>query len=254
MLDRIKKKQFQGFKEFVQSMEITAMPTRQQIFITGVLEDPVFMSWVMKNIKTFDDVMKLPGDDLDAILGHQDQILSLFAKTIKELSSDEIQEISKNVPRFASRLKDELSYLGEISATEKQGAKMYLVKTARHLQMEELIKGFGWALPPMELFYPKTYPDGFQEINFESGILAATGEYFKGKRSGPWKHYYDNGKLLAEGDYYDGHKLGTWTFFYSGGNVKSQGKFKLDQRQGIWKEYDREGKVTEHEFKDGSKV
>ena len=68
MLERIKKKQLDGFREFVVSLETTSMQSRGQIFTSGVLEDPLYMSWVMKNIRTYEDFLKLPADEIEKVL------------------------------------------------------------------------------------------------------------------------------------------------------------------------------------------
>lgn len=253
MLDRIKKRQFAGFKEFVQNMEITGGLTRQQIFMAGVLEDPIFMSYVMKNIRTFDDFLNLSSDDIDTVLMLQEQMMGIFAKCMFGLSEEKILSLESVIPRHMSKFKDELSYIKEVSSSEKESARYYIVKTARKLQMDERIQGFTWSLPPMDLFYPKTFKEGKNQIFFESGVLAAEGEIVKGRRSGFWKHFYDSGKLLAEGEYLDGLKTGVWVFYFGNGSIKSQGKYRQDLRQGLWKEWDRSGIESENEYDEGIK-
>lgn len=254
MLDRIKKRQLDGFKEFVQNMEITGSHARVPIFTAGILEDPIFMSWVMKNIKTFDDFLKLSGDDIEAVLKSQDQLIGVFAKAMSGAAEEELMNLESLIPRYMSRFKDELNYLKEVPQTERDSARFYVVKIARKLQQEEKIIGFGWKLPPMDVFYPKTMKDGQGRILFEDGTLAAEGEYAKGKRSGEWHHYYDNGRILAVGNYLDGLKTGDWAFYYTNGNQKALGKYKGDQRNGVWKEWDRAGVLTEIEYLEGAKV
>lgn len=253
MLDRIKKKQIAGFKDFVISMETSGAQTRGQIFTAGVLEDPVYMSFVMKNIKTFDDFLKIDSDEIDSVLSSQEQILTLFAKCVKGWPQDKIMNLESMLPRLMSRLKDEISYLQEVPVQEIEGAKFYIMKVARKLQMEEKIHGFSWNLPPQDVYYPKQIKDGPHKIYFENGILAAEGLYLKARRMGDWKHFYDTGKLLAEGDYFDGMKHGTWTFYYSNGALKAQGKYKGDVKHGLWKEFDRNGSVSEAEYNEGVK-
>lgn len=253
MLDRIKKKQIEGFKDFVISMETSGGQTRGQIFTAGLLEDPVYMSYVMRNIKTFDDFLKLDSDDIDIVLGSQEQILTLFAKCFHNGPADKLQELESIIPRLISRFKDELSYLKEVAPSEIEGAKFYIMKVARKFQKEEKINGFRWQLPPQDIYYPKQIKDGVTKIFFENGSVAAEGIYLKGKRMGDWKHFYETGKLLAEGDYFDGLKSGVWKFYYSNGNLKSEGKYKADQKHGMWKEYDRNGAITEVEYNEGLK-
>lgn len=254
MLGRIKKRQFDGFKEFVQNMEITGIQSRTQIFTAGVLEDPLYMGWVMKNIRTFDDFIKLPSEEIEAVLMGQEQMMSLFAKSLFDAKESTIMDLESSLPRLMSKFKDELSYLKEVTPQERDSARYYILKTARKLQSEEIIHGFHWNLPPQDVFFNKTFKDGVGQIFFESGILAAEGEFQKGRRIGYWKHNYDSGKLLAEGEYFDGLKSGTWVFYYGNGNIKAQGKYYNDLKHGLWKEWDRRGNLSEVEYKEGVKV
>jgi hypothetical protein len=254
MLDRIKRRQFDGFKEFVENMEITGSLKRQQIFTVGVLEDPIFMTWVMRNARTFEDLLELPGSEIEAVLEQQEQLVQMLAKCFFGKPAEEFKAMESVVPRFYSRIKDELSYFKDVPQREIESARYYLVKMVRKLQREEMIIGFAWQLPPMDIFYTKTYKEGPVQIHFDSGVLAAEGEILSGRRFSNWKHYYDTGKLLAQGDYLDGLKAGTWTFYYSNGQTKAQGRYRADLKVGTWKEWDRQGNLTEPEYKDGVKV
>lgn len=254
MLDRIKRRHFDGFKEFVLNMETTGTSTRQQILMAGLLEDPVFMSYVMKNVRTFDDFLALPSEDIDKVLLHQDQLVGVFAKCIFGLPETQVTELSQGLPKLSSRIKDELSYLKEVTPSEKEGARYYILKVVRKLQMEESIHGFKWKLPPQDLFHARVMKDGVTSIFFETGVLAAEGEIVKGKRCHVWRHYYDTGKIMAEGEYKEGLKLNEWTYYYGNGKLKSRGRYKGDLKQGIWVEWDRSGNQTESEFNEGVKV
>lgn len=253
MLDRIKKRQFVGFKEFVLNMETSGHLSRQQILMTGILEDPVFMTYVMKNVRTFDDFVNLPSDEIDTIIKTQDQIVGVLAKCFFGCPPNEIAAFESMIPKHVSRFKDELSYLKEVTPSEKEGAKYFILKLVRKLQMQETIQGFAWRLPSQDVFHPKTFKDGKTEIYFESSILAAEGDILRGKRVNDWKHFYDSGKLMAKGEYEDGLKVGVWVFYFGNGSIKAQGSYKLDLKHGIWKDWDRAGVLTETEFIEGAK-
>lgn len=253
MLDRIKKRQIDGLKEFVQNMEITNGTTRVPILTVGILEDPIFMGWVMKNIKTFDDFLNLPTEEIEAVFKSSDRIMSVFAKCMYGCDQRKLVDLETIMPRFMSKFKDEFSFIKEVSTSEKESARYFIVKTVRKLQSQELIQGFDWKLPPMDIYYFKALKDGPGEIFFENGNLAAAGEHIKGRRSGYWKHFFETGKLLAEGDYLDGLKTGSWLFYYGNGEKRSQGIYKGDQRNGVWKEWDRGGNLTEVEYLEGVK-
>ncbi|MGE3608125.1 MAG: hypothetical protein AB7I27_00960 [Bacteriovoracaceae bacterium] len=252
MLDRIKRRQLDGFKEFVQNLETTGGVKKNQIFTAGVLEDPIFMTWVMKNLRTYDDFMKLNADDIESVLTHQEQILSMFAKCIH--GQDEVmKELEGTIPRLVSKIRDEISYLSSVTPQERDAAKSFILNTARKLQMEEKIHGFKWLLPPMDLFYPKNYKDGKVSIKYENGILAAEGDYLKNQRVGAWTHFYENGKKMAQGDYLNGLKTGVWTFFYINESMRSRGQYKEDLKHGEWSEWDKNGAETISNYSEGVK-
>lgn len=253
MLDRIKKKQISGFKDFVINIETASVEKRTQIFTTGVLEDPIYMNYVIQNVRSFKDLLALDDDDLSKLLLSQEQIFTLFAKSLFSSKELETYSFQTALPHLASRFKDEMSYIERVTPLEQEGARIYLLKLARKLQMEERIHGFKWALPPQEIYFPKVPKDGNQKILFVSGALAAEGEIFKGKRTGVWKHYFNSGKVLAQGDYLEGLKAGEWTFYYPSGEPKSQGMYKSDSKAGRWKEWDHQGNVSEVSYIEGIK-
>lgn len=251
MLDRIKKRQIEGFKEFVVNLETTPFQARAQIFTTGMLEDPVYMSYVMKNIKSFEDVLTLDSEEMETVLTSQEQVLPLMAKCLH--GTQRVSDLVSTLPQISSKIKDELSYISEVCPKEKEGARCYILKLVRKFQLEEKIYGFRWELPPLDLYYQKLFKDGPHSIFFESGIKATEGCFEKGKRTGTWKHFYDTGSLLAEGDYLDGQKTGVWVFYYSNGKRRSEGKYESDLKHGLWQEWDRSGEQSQVEYAQGER-
>ena len=254
MLERIKKKQWDGFKDFVENMEVTPSVQRPAILMNGILEDPRFMRWVTKNLRGFNDFMDLPADEIEAVLKSNESIVGVFAKAVEVKTPEDMQALARNLPRIFGKLKEEIEYRKDISASERESAQFFLMKTVRKMQRQETIQGFRWELPPPEVFQEKLQTkDGLVQILFEDGKLAAEGEVLKGKRIGAWKHYYDDGRLLAEGLYVEGSKHGKWLFHYGQGTPRAEGKFVSDARQGIWREWDRNGVEKETEWVDGKK-
>jgi hypothetical protein len=254
MLERIKKKQWEGFKDFVESLESSTAQHRQFIMLNGVLEDPLFMRWVMKNLKTFPDLLALSSDQIEDILRSNESMVSVLAKALPVASVDELQtKYGQLCPRQFSKLKDEFSYLQEVSEAQRESAQIFLMKAVRKMQKEERLEGFRWNLPPRDVFFEKGPKEGLNSITFEDGTLAATGEMFKGKRIGKWQHFYDNGRLLAEGQYQEGNKTGSWQFFYGNGKKKAEGKYLADVRHGRWIEWDRDGVLSECDWVEGKR-
>jgi hypothetical protein len=254
MLDRIKKRRYDGFKEFVVNIETTSSANRQHIFLNGVLEDPIFMSEVMKNIRNLEDFLNLPTHEISSVFQTQDQLIKIFAKCVFGWSAEKLVSLERVIPKYVSNIREELSYLNDVSNVDRESSIGFLLKTVRNLQAKELIAGFPWKLPPQDIFNPKIYVDGPVQITFESGLLAAEGPIFRGKRVSSWKHYYDSGQLLAEGEYSDGLKSGLWTHYYINGSKRSEGKYVGDLKHGQWKEWDRSGDLREINYVEGVKV
>jgi hypothetical protein len=255
MLDRIKKKQWDGFKEFVESLEVTAPVQRSVIMLNGILEDPRFMSWVTKNLHSFKDFLALPTDEIEQVATSTESMLKVVAKALEATDPEGFQQFAPIFPKVFGRLRDEMGFLQNVSPAERESARVFLLKTVRKLQRQESIQGFRWNLPPQEIFLEKpAVKDGVVQILFEDGTLAAEGELHKGRRLGKWQHFYDNGKLLGEGDYVDGLKTGTWTFYFGNGELRAKGRYREDTRHGEWREWDREGSTRLVTWKDGKKL
>lgn len=254
MLERIKKKQFDGFREFVESMEVTPAQQRSQILLSGILDDPVFMKWVTHNIRGFRQFLDLPSDELSQVLGSNESLITILAKALEDRSTESLQRLAPNFPRYYTKLKEEVEVCPKVSTSERESAQFLLLKTVRKMQKQELIQGFRWELPPPEVFRDRpVYKDGMQRINFENGTLAAEGEFLKNKRIGLWKHFYDDGKLLALGTYVEDRKHGKWQFFYGNGSPRAEGNYRHDQRHGDWSEWDRDGVQRLSEWTEGKR-
>ncbi len=254
MLDRIKKRQWDGLKDFVESLEVTGGQQKQQILLNGILEDPIFMRWVTRNLRSFNDFLALSSDDIELVLRTSDAIVSVMAKALPVTAPDDLAQYAQTFPRHFAKIRDEHAYLTGVKNEEREAAQYFVLKTARKLQREERIRGFTWHLPPQEVFFPDArVREGVLTIQFEDGTVAAEGEVLKGLRIGIWRHYYDNGRLLAEGNYQQGIKTGPWTFYYGNGEKRAAGRYMNDLRHGQWTEWTREGEAKKTEWVEGKK-
>lgn len=254
MLERIKKKQIEGFKDFVESLETAPPASRAAIFMSGVLEDPRFMSWVTKNIRSFSGFLEFPTDEIEIVLRSSETMVTVLMKALSPKTEEELQQMSSVFPHFIGRLREENQLLSEVLPSEREAAQLHVLRAIRKLQKLEKIQGFHWELPPLEIFQERlAIKDGMIELTFDDGKIAAVGEILKGKRIGVWKHYYDNGQLMAEGPYLEGIKTGPWTFFYGNGAIRSKGKYQDDARHGLWEEWERDGTMREVEWVEGKR-
>lgn len=251
MLSRIKKKQYDGFKDFVESLETTVMASRYNIIVTGILEDPAYMQWVTRNMKSFEQFLEFTSDDIEQIMSSNDSMMMMLARAMKNLDWD---KYSPNFSRFLGKLKDEIDYLAEVSPAEQERAQYFILKAVRKMQREEKIQGFSWELPEQNIFHALQLPrEGLVQLKFIDGSVAAEGETLKGKRIGVWRHFFETKKLLAEGTYQEDLKEGQWTFYYGNGDKRSQGRFLADSRHGEWKEWSRTGELSLSQWTDGKR-
>jgi hypothetical protein len=253
MLERIKKRSQTGFMEFISNLETTIPQSRSQIITSGFMEDPVYMTYVIKNIKSFDDFLQLSSDDIQKVITSQEQILMLFAKSLFGVELTVMNLLMQSPSPVWRKIQEEMVFLKNAAPLEIEGARYFIMKLAREFQIQEMITGFPWILPSEDVYLVKKYNDGLVKINFENGILASEGTYFKGKRIGHWNHYYPSGPKLAEGDYSAGLKFGKWIFYHQDGQMKAQGLYRNDVKQGPWKEWDQSGNLNEFIYKEGIK-
>jgi hypothetical protein len=255
MLDRIKKRQWDGLKDFVESIEVTGASQRQMILINGILEDPIFMRWVTKNVRNFSDFLQLSSDEIAAVVRSSEAMISVMAKALPLRDENDIQNFAPIFPNFFGKLRDEVSYLKDVPSAERESAQYFIIRTVRKLQKEEQIAGFKWHLPPQDVFFEKnTKKEGMISITFDDGTIAAEGEILKSNRIGIWRHFYDNGRILAEGSYQEGIKTGAWKFYFGNGEKRSEGRYLNDLRHGKWSEWDRDGNVKVTDWVEGKKT
>jgi hypothetical protein len=252
MLERIKKKQLQGFKEFVLNLETTISTKRRPIILAGILEDPIYMSYVIKNVRTFEDFLSLSEEELNKIFPYED-LAAMVAMSLQEVPEEKIKKLETLIPKYFPKIQDELSYLKESTLEQRERAHHHLLSVVRKYQEEKIINAFDWHLPPDSVYSLELPKEGVQRIFFDNGKLAAEGQILKTRRQGHWRHYYENGALLAEGEYQGGLKQGKWVFYYANGALKSQGHYLDDLRQGLWSDWERSGVESQGEFIKGIK-
>ncbi|MFZ4714804.1 MAG: toxin-antitoxin system YwqK family antitoxin [Bacteriovoracaceae bacterium] len=256
ILSRIKRRELEGFKEFVTSLETTTESRRKEIIQIATLEDPIYMSWVLKNISSAKEIIKLSSDQIEKILKALPNGVFVLAKAF--YNQPEIEYIKTQVlSRYMlSEFEECLQKVKGLKKAEHEGCQFLIMKMARDLQAKEDIYGPFWFLPPVELMKEDKMKSftGLTEIKFENGTLAAKGPIVKNLRDGEWEHFFDNGKLMAKGDYDQGQKIGPWSFWYVNGNIKSTGIFKNDSKHGVWKEFDQEGKESSCNYEEGKRL
>lgn len=256
MLTRLKKKELDGFKEFVCNLETTPETRRKEILQLAALEDPIYASWVMKNMASANDVLKLSSDQIDKVIKTLPNGLNVLAKAF--YNSEKVSFIKEQVlSRYMlSDFEEFYAAISSLKKSEQEGSQFLLLKVVRDLQRKEEIEGPFWSLPPISLMNEEKLDvmNGDVEIKFDNGKVAAKGSVLKGDRHGIWEHYFENAQLMAKGFYRAGLKNGSWEFWYLNGKVKAKGSFKDDNKHGDWIEFDSTGTETLAKYEYGKKL
>ena len=89
----------------------------------------------------------------------------------------------------------------------------------------------------------------------KGGKIKESGQYFDGKKDGPYTRNYFSGQIAEEGEYLLNKKNGRWTTYYIDGQVRNEGEYKQNKKDGIWKYYNRKGvEGASIEYKNGVNV
>ena len=249
ILDRIKKKEYKGFKEFVGNLDSSPGFKRNEIMALGMIEDPIYMSWVVKNILTMDKFSKLSGDFFDTITKNNDTYIDVIAQSIHGTKYLDVFFESCFSAPLARLVKEALKTRIVVKADEQFKAQCILYREFRKLQERDEVGGIAWHLPPKEIFSLKDGLDvGVVEIKLENGKLCARGSVQNSKRTGPWSFFYETGSILGQGSFVRGQKQGVWTLYYPDGKNFLVGEFKDDERFGKWLIYDIKGGVSEKQY------
>lgn len=256
MLTRLKRRELEGFKEFVCNLETTPESRRKEILQLAALEDPIYTSWVIKNLAHVNDILKLSSNQIDKILKTIPNGLNAFAKAF--YNTEQIAYIKEQVlSRYMlAEFEEFLLAVHNLKKAEQEGAQFLILKVVRELQRKEEIEGPYWSLPPIDLMNEEKMKvfNGDFEIKFDNGTIAAKGSILKSQRHGIWEHFFENNRLMARGFYRVGLKNGTWEFWYLNGKVKAKGPFKDDNKHGEWHEFDLAGVETIVHYEDGKKL
>lgn len=251
MLDRHKKLGVEGFKNFVRNIETTPKSKRDNVVDLSFVEDPIYVSYALKNILTIERVLELSLDDLKLFVGESEDNLLVFIKAFARTKV--FPEVEENIlSKIASKSQvADLVGFAKKTNTPPGELQAILIKLLRNMIDQDKLKNFPWVFPDasslnLGRLNGKTGP---YSKRYETGKVALVGSLVRGKRNGIWDIFHENGKLFAEGQYDNGIKTGFWTFFHPDGGRKAYGNFSRDTKQGKWKLWDLNGVLIEPEKK-----
>ena len=247
ILTRHKKKGEEGFKKFVFHLEQTSETKLRDITQIALLEDPVYMKWVISNIIDFKYIMTLTDDEFTKIFNELPNGLQIFVFAFMKSPLEKKFMDDKLDMKIKRQIQDEMEYLKEITPAQQYSSRLTLLTTMRKLQESYSITPFKWKLPPSNIIkgdHIKVPTRGLFSLEYEDGTMALKGEYESKLRNGIWEHFYPNAQLMAKGAYTHGEKTGDWIFYYTNGETKSKGLYVENLKSGQWEEFSRQGEMT----------
>lgn len=245
-----------GFKDFVRNLELFPTETVDRMIFLGLLEDPVYLSWALKNRISFDYFLRLGTEDVLKVYREFKSRIKLFVMALKNTES-EGTFLREKVPRAIAVQYKEESKITPVTKSQQDAARIRIMEACLRLEKKGDLPKIDWKLPPPRVVdgeIGEMDKEGNFVLRYLDGTLALKGPLENRLRAGFWKHYYPNGKLIAEGIYLNGEKNDHWVFYYPDGSKKSEGQFKEDRQHGKWKEYDREGNMEIVNYVHGKKA
>lgn len=226
------------------NLENSPLSTRQNIIQMAILEDPVYMRWVLMNLIEFDYIFTIGQDDFERVVDTIPNNTKVMALAFY-LSPLEDRFLEELIPeKYKQRYGEEVDYLSDFTLEQHQMARRQILHKMRQLQRSTVIREFEWQMPSGDIasgLHIKIPAKGPFELFYEDGKLALSGQFENKLREGMWQHYYSNGQMIAEGIYISEEKEGDWTFYKEDGSLMAQGAYHQDSRTGDWTIYDANG-------------
>lgn len=255
-LNRHKRKGIEGFKNFVMNLELFPSSTVREMIILGLLEDPVYLKYALKNRVTFNYLFELTQDDILLIISEFKNNLEVFAVALFGEEKEEFF-ITNFLPPPMQRQYREVSELQALDPDKKDRARVMIMKKVFELEAKGELPQFSWLVPPQDVLLghsQKVTEEGELTQYYPDGTLALKGHVEKKLRVGDWEHFYPNGEIFAKGQYLSGEKTGSWRFFYPNGKLKSFGEYREDHKYGVWEEYKHDGSTLKIKYQDGQPI
>ncbi len=255
ILSKHQKKGIEGFMKYVTFLESTAPEKVKEIISAGVLEDPVYLKWVMANMINFDYVMTLEEDDISMLAKSINNPIKTFVYAFYKNKNEDTFINNKLGDKLQREYKDEREYTSEVKLSQQGTSQRIILETIRRLQREMNIQKYEWKIPDDKILTGHNYAitaDEY-EMDYDDGTPALRGSVERKLRTGEWQHFYPNGCLMAKGTYVDDEREGMWVFYYAVGKMKATGIFTESLKDGEWVEYDIDGNATTAIYNRGRK-
>jgi len=243
MFHKHKKKDIDGFREFVLFFEQLSVAKQELILDVGILEDPLYLSWITRNMLTFLSLFELDQNDFNKIIPLIPNKFITLAKAFYKKTPEETELLARFPQTWIKQYKEEFELLKDMRINMQENSQALIIQSIRkHIKLIDY-KKLSWKIPPIEIVTLQRNPlkDGTYEICYDNGNLAMAGDLEKYRRHGYWEFYFEDGNIATQGVYNQGLKEGSWSFYNKNCALKACGQFHQDHKEGPWEEWNREG-------------
>ena len=227
MLTKHKKKGLEGFQNFVCNIETASLDSFRNILQVAMIEDPIYITWALKNLMHFQDVMALEDDPFEALLkalpNRRTWVYAFGRSEMEPLFLGKVSKITRQ------QFLDELALVNEITPAQQLQARNACITKIRSLQKNHELDPYPWKLPAQEVLdgsHLKLPTSGEVVLDYESGTPALRGKTENHQRTGHWDVFFPNGQKYAEGEYKEDQRDGQWQFYGPRGELKIQQNYE----------------------------
>ena len=227
MLTKHKKKGLEGFQNFVCNIETASSESFKNILQTAMIEDPIYITWALKNLMHFEDVVELEDEPFETLLNAMPNCQTwVYAFGHSEMEPLLLGKVSKLTRQ---KFLDELALVPKISPGQQLQARNSCITKLRAMQKNHDLDPYAWQLPPQEVLdgdHLKLPATGEVVIDYAPGQPALRGSMDNHMRTGNWEVFYPNGQKYAQGAFKEDQRDGVWEFFGTRGEAKMKQSFE----------------------------
>jgi hypothetical protein len=246
-LSRMKKKDSAGFEQIVRDLEVLPIKKKWDRSFMMSIEDPIYMSYVVKNLLSIDKVTTLDKKSFFIFCEKTPNIITLlyFAFHNRPQEKEILEMLAPKYKELYDE-ENERNLSKEVSQGLRESAMGKLISSFRNLSDGRNLELIQISSPPVNVlnFDKSSPPTTHLKRFYENGTCALEGEIKRKLRMGPWKIYYSSGQLMAQGEYVEGMMENLWSFYYPKGTKMSEGHFRKNIKINDWKEFNAKGEIS----------
>jgi len=181
ILTKHKKKGEEGFKGFVRSLATMGSATFKNVLQMALLEDPVYMKWIMTNLSAtgFDFFTRLDKTSVQKVYNEINNPLRIFVLALSNFEDCKNFINEKFLPTMKAQFMEEAEMTQNITPAQQTASKTIIIEKMFELQKRREIPDTDWEIPAKEVLSGENHKivaNGDFLLVFENGKPALRGQ------------------------------------------------------------------------------